>query len=277
MIIEVSSALAGSTDDDLLAVPFFEGPRGPDPGPGAAEAARVIGADLAGLLARQGFRGRPGDAATFLVPGGGPRRVVAVGAGPAAEASTSVVRDAAQRVAGLVAGSAHVATTLGLLGADRAGSVRAAAEGFLLGSYRVPRTGSRPVAGQEPAPPETLTLLTGDRDRGQAGGDGDLRDALARGMVTGQMAGWVRDLVHAPAGVATPEMLAETIAARAVEHGAVARIWTAGELAREGFGGVVGVGQGSRNSPRLVEVTHAGPGDGSGRSPARGSRSIPAG
>ena len=184
---------------------------------------------------------------------------MAVGAGPAAEASTSVVRDAAQQVAGLVAGSAHVATTLGLLGADRAGSVRAAAEGFLLGSYRVPRTGSRPVAGQE-LPPETLTLLTGDRDRGQAGGDGDLRDALARGMVTGQMAGWVRDLVHAPAGVATPEMLAETIAARAVEHGAVARIWTAGELAREGFGGVVGVGQGSRNSPRLVEVTHAGPG-----------------
>jgi leucyl aminopeptidase len=252
VIIEVSSAPAGSTHDDLLAVPFFEGPRGPEPGPGAAEVARVIGADLAGPLARQGFGGRPGDAATILVPGGGTRRVVAVGAGPAGEASASGVRDAAQRLAGLAAGSARVATTLGLLGPDRAASVRAAAEGFLLGSYRVPRTGGRPVAGPQPAPPEALTLLTD--------GDGDLRDALARGMETGQMAGWVRDLVHAPAGVATPEMLAETIAARAAEHGAAARIWTAGELAREGFGGVVGVGQGSRNSPRLVEVTHAGPG-----------------
>jgi leucyl aminopeptidase len=255
--IEVSSAPAGSTQDDLLAVPFFEGPRGPEPGPGAVEAARVIGADLAGLLARQGFGGRPGDAATFVVPGGGPRRVVTVGAGPAGEVSASAVRDAAQRVAALAAGSARVATTLGLLGPDRAASVRAAAEGFLLGSYRVPRTGGRPVAGPQPDPPETLTLLAGDD------GDrvpGDLRDALARGMVTGQMAGWVRDLVHAPAGVATPEMLAETIAARAAEHGAAARIWTAGELAREGFGGVVGVGQGSRNPPRLVEVTHAGPG-----------------
>jgi leucyl aminopeptidase len=258
--IEVSSAPAGSTDDDLLAVPFFEGPRGPEPGPGAAEAARVIGADLAGLLTRQGFRGRLGDAATFLVPGGGPRRIVAVGAGPAGEASASAVRDAAQRLATLAAGSVRVATTLGLLGPDRAASVRAAAEGFLLGSYRVPRTGSRPVAGRQPDPPETLTLLTGDGGSGQADGDSDLRDALARGTVTGQMASWVRDLVHAPAGVATPEMLADTIAARAVEHGAVARIWTAGELAREGFGGVVGVGQGSRNSPRLVEVTHAGPG-----------------
>ena len=146
VIIEVSSASAGSTQDDLLAVPFFEGPRGPEPGPGAAEAARVIGADLAGPLDRQGFRGRPGDAATFLVPGGGPRRIVAVGAGPAGEASASAVRDAAQRVAALAAGSARAATTLGLLGPDRAASVRAAAEGFLLGSYRVPR----PAAGRWP-------------------------------------------------------------------------------------------------------------------------------
>src|SRR5262249_10160565 len=130
--------------------------------------------------------------------------------------------------------------------------VRAAAEGFLLGSYRVPRTGSRPVAGPEPAPPETLTLL--------AGNSGDLRDALARGTVTGQMAGWVRDLVHAPAGAATPEMLAETIAARAAERGAAARMGTAGERAGAGFGGVTGGGQGSRNPPRLVEVTHDGPG-----------------
>jgi len=144
VIIEVSSAPAGSTGADLLAVPFFEGPGGPEPGPGAAEAALAIGADLAGLLARQGFGGRPGDAATFLVPGGGPRRVVAVGAGPAGEASASAVRDAAQRVAALAAGSPRVATTLGLLGPDRAASVRAAAEGFLLGSYRVPRTGGRP-------------------------------------------------------------------------------------------------------------------------------------
>jgi leucyl aminopeptidase len=264
VIIEVSSAPAGSTHGDLLAVPFFEGPGGPEPGPGAVDAARIMGADLASVLARQGFRGQPGDAATFLVPGGGPRRVVAVGVGPAGEVSASAVRDAAQRVAALAAGSVHVAATVALLGPDRAGSVRAAAEGFLLGSYRVPRAGSQPVTGPQPVTPETLTLLTGDtegdRSPGQAGGDDDLRDALARGTVTGQMASWVRDLVHAPAGVATPEMLAETIAARAVEHGAVARIWTAGELAREGFGGVVGVGQGSRNSPRLVEVTHAGPG-----------------
>ena len=264
MIIEVSSAAAGSTPDDLLAVPFFEAATGPEPGPGAAEAARAMGADLTGVLAQQGFRGRPGDTATFAVPGGEPRRVMAVGVGPAGGAGTAAVRDAAQRVATLAAGSVHVAATFALLGPDRAGAVRAAAEGFLLGGYRAPRAGSRPVAGQQPAPPETVTILVGDAERngtaGHADGAGELRDALARGILTGEMASWVRDLVHAPAGEATPEMLAEAIAARATAQGAVARIWTAEELAREGFGGVIGVGQGSRNAPRLVEVTHAGPG-----------------
>ena len=144
------------------------------------------------------------------------------------------------------------------------------------------RPGGQPAGGgAEPAPPETLTLLTGnadgDRDRGQADGDGDLRDALARGLVTGQMAGWVRDLVHTPAGVATPEMLADTIAARAVEHGAVARIWTAGELAREGFGGWWGSARAAGTHRAWLRSPTPGRGDGSGRSRARGSPSTPAG
>ena len=55
MIIEVSSAPAGSTDDDLLAVPFFEGAGGPEPGPGAAEAALdpAFRADLADATGRR--------------------------------------------------------------------------------------------------------------------------------------------------------------------------------------------------------------------------------
>src|SRR5215469_4012445 len=178
MIVEVSSAAAGSTADDLLAVPFFEAAAGPDPGPGAAEAGRAMGADLAGLLARQGFRGRPGDIATFVVPGGEPRRVMAVGVGPAGDAGMAAARDAAQRVAALAA------ATFALLGPDRAGAVRAAAEGFLLGSYRVPRAGSQPVAGQQPTPPETVTLLVGDAERNgdadHADGAGELREGLAR-------------------------------------------------------------------------------------------------
>jgi leucyl aminopeptidase len=261
-IMDLAGAAAVATPHDLLALPFFEGAAGPEPGPGTAEAARSAGADLPamlGVLARQGFRGTPGDAATIIVSGDGPQRLAALGAGPAGSAGTSAVRDMAQRLAALAAGSASVATTLGLIGPDRPAAVRAAAEGFLLGAYRAPSKGSRPITGGRPAPPGALTLLTAGAP-GTTAGDGDLRDALARGTETGDMANWVRDLVHTPAAEATPGLLAERIAADAAKHEATARIWTSKELAREGFGGVLGVGQGSRNPPHLVEITHAGPG-----------------
>jgi leucyl aminopeptidase len=250
----------------LLAVPFFEGPNGPEPGPGAAEAARLAGVNLAGLLARQGFLGRAGQVANIAVPDrtagtAGLRQIVALGTGPAAEAGPAAVRDAAQRLAVLAGGAPAVATTLGLLGADRAESIRAAAEGFLLGAYRPPRIGYRPVAAERLPAPDTLTLLVDSLASAPRGlGETAEQDALTRGVVAGETANWVRDLVHAPAAAATPAMLAETIAARAVSHGAAARIWTRPELLQAGFGGVLGVGQASRNEPRMVEVTYAAPG-----------------
>ena len=267
--VRIGDLAAGPGTAALLALPFFEGPNGPVPGPGVAEAARLASGDLAGadlseFLARQGFTGRAGQAVRIAVPDRtagipGLRQIVAIGTGPAAEAGPGAVRDAAQRLAVLAEGAQAVATTLGMLGADRAESIRAATEGFLLGAYRPPRMGHRPVADVRPPAPETLTLLLGSRgSAGSGGGEASEQDALARGRVAGQTANWVRDAVHAPAAAASPAMLAETIAARAVQHGAVARIWTKAELLRAGFGGVLGDGQASRNEPRMVEVTYAG-------------------
>ena len=266
--IGVSRAPAGTTGDELLVIPFYEGATGPEPGPGAVAAGQAVGVDLADGLARDGFRGGAGESAVYLVPGWspgdpGPRRIAVMGIGPLAGANAATVRHGAQRLASIAAGSATVATTLAVVGPDRAESVRALAEGFLLGGYRVPRAGSHPIVGEPPAFPSKLTLLVGDVVRSGSDGDRDgrLADALARAVVTGQIVNWVRDLVHAPAAEATPDMLAEVIAAAAVAHGAAARIWTADELAEEGFGGVIGVGQGSRNTPRMLEITYAGPGD----------------
>jgi len=249
-VVDLSTDPAGSDTDDLLALPFFDGLR---PGPGVADAERALGVPLTDMLARHGFRGQQGDYSSFLVPGGGRARgIAAIGLGAAGD-GPSAVRDAAQRLASQAAGSASVATTLAMLGPDRAASVRAAAEGFLLGGYRFSRAGSRPVEGERPAPPGRLTLLVAEADRAS-------QDALARGIVAGESANWVRDLVHAPAAVATPAALAEQMAARAMEHDAEAHVWTARELDRLGFGGVLGVGQGSRNEPFLVEIVHAGAG-----------------
>src|SRR5205823_11318354 len=47
------------------------------------------------------------------------------------------------------------------------------------------------------------------------------------------------------------------------ETGLQVKVWTKAELERGGFGGVLGVGQGSVNPPRLIELTYRGgrPGD----------------
>lgn len=246
--VVLSAIPAAEAPGDLLVLPFTAGP---EPGPGVAETERALGVELTGVLARQGFLGRPGDVSTMLVAGGGrARRVAALGIGTAAGGPTAI-RDAAQRLASLAAGSAGVATTLAALGPDRPASVRAAAEGFLLGSFRPSRVGSCPVDGERPGPAGPLTLLADDVGAAS-------RDALARGVAAAEAANWVRDLVHAPAAAATPEALAGQIAVRAREHGADARVWTEDELRREGFGGVLGVGQGSWNRPSLVEVSYPG-------------------
>ena len=44
----------------------------------------------------------------------------------------------------------------------------------------------------------------------------------------------------------------------AKEVGLAAKIWTKAELERGGFGGILGVGSGSANDPRMIELRYAG-------------------
>ena len=43
-------------------------------------------------------------------------------------------------------------------------------------------------------------------------------------------------------------------------EGLTCKVWTEAELKKRGFGGILGVGQGSVNPPRLIELTYKGAG-----------------
>ncbi len=43
-------------------------------------------------------------------------------------------------------------------------------------------------------------------------------------------------------------------------EGLTCKVWTEAELKKRGFGGILGVGQGSVNPPRLIELTYTGDG-----------------
>ena len=73
---------------------------------------------------------------------------------------------------------------------------------------------------------------------------------------------WARDLVNTPALEATPDYLAKEAQRMAREVGLRVKIWKKAELERGGMGGILGVGRGSVNEPRMIELEYSGSGRG---------------
>jgi leucyl aminopeptidase len=69
---------------------------------------------------------------------------------------------------------------------------------------------------------------------------------------------WARDLVNTPALDCTPDYLAKQAQAMAKQVGLTSKIWSEADLKKGGFGGILGVGSGSVNPPRLIELSYKG-------------------
>ncbi|HYT80957.1 MAG TPA: M17 family peptidase N-terminal domain-containing protein, partial [Actinomycetota bacterium] len=251
---ELSSASPTEVAADALIIPFFQGR---EPGPGVDAVQRALGADLMSTLAEHGVQGKVGE--SFAIPTFGkiePKTVVLVGLGTRKEAGTQAIRKAAMKVARSVTKFHTVASTVHQVGDSPQDSAHAFAEGVALGAYRFDRYKERPIdsASQEkPKLAQILALTNGRRSASQRG--------LTRGQVYAEAANWARDLVNTPAIDATPSYLADEARTMARRSGLTCKIWTKAELQRGGFGGILGVGAGSVNEPRLIELTYEGGGD----------------
>ena len=85
---------------------------------------------------------------------------------------------------------------------------------------------------------------------------GDDRKVLDRAVALGT-AGWrARALATVPSNLKTPAWLAEQAKTLAADHGLKCRVWDEKQLEAEGFGGIIGVGQGSANPPRFVRIDY---------------------
>jgi leucyl aminopeptidase len=237
------SAVAGV---DVVAVPVLADPEGPSLGPGAAELLDELGDDLFALLDAASATGEVGEVVERVVldteglTNTELRLVLLVGVGAATDHD---LRRAGAALARRVRGRQSVATSLGAL-CDDAG-LRALVEGLVLGSF-----GFHWRSGGPEQQPVGRVVLAGLVDA--ASRSGVLERALA---VAG--AGWLaRTLALVPSNVKTPGWLAgqaEDVARRARLS---VRTWDEGALVEEGFGGIVGVGQGSTNPPRLVRLEY---------------------
>jgi leucyl aminopeptidase len=129
---------------------------------------------------------------------------------------------------------------------DDAALVEAAALGAALGAYRYP---GRPQADPPVAAPDHVSVVVADT----AGLDA----AIARARVLGECTALTRLLVDTPPGDLPPEALATQAVAAVEGLGVGVEVLDVEALDRGGFGGILAVGQGSANPPRLVRLTWA--------------------
>jgi leucyl aminopeptidase len=255
MKVTLAKAEAVTAKADLLAVPVFAGT---ELGPGAEEAVAALGAPVAPLLEARGFTGKTGEVAALPTLGRLEATVLLlVGVGERAKVDAEVLRRAAAAVVRQGRGARKAAATLPqALPADPAGAVQAVAEGALLAAYRFDKYKQAKAGANGSKPPAelaTLVLHPGPA-AGRAGG---LAGALAAGQVRATATDLARDLSNEPANALHPADLAAAARKLLAGKGVTVKVKDEKALAAEGFGGIVGVGQGAEHPPRLIELRYA--------------------
>jgi len=249
--LTLSTSAPSAIDADAVVIGVIKGEDGPVLAPGAADLDQALNGSLAATLATLGATGQAEE--VTRLPGGGAVTaplIAAVGLGPDAAPDPETLRRAAGAAVRTLTGAGRAAANghrtdlriaLALPAADPA-AAEAVAVGALLGGYaftRYRQDGRRPAA---------ITVLTsaddadGTRRRAQA-----LADAVSL----------ARDLVNTAPSDLFPETLADEAARVAAATGMHAEVLDEKALERGGYGGIVGVGQGSVHPPRLVRMEYA--------------------
>ena len=243
----VASTAPARARVDVLAVPVTAGP---ELGAGADAVTAGFPGSIDAFMASAGFEGKPGQA-LFVPLEGSASSALLVGLGAAEDVTLDGLRTAAALVAQRASASARVATTLADAapdGLDRAAVGQAIAEGVLLGSYSFDEY----RAAKKATKIRTVTVLVG-------GSAAAVKKGVARGEVVAAAVAWARDMVNMPPRELTPDRFAKAAQQLLRGKNVKVEVLDVAALKRQKLGGILGVGQGSKQPPRLVKMTYAPP------------------
>jgi len=226
----------GADDEDIAVAVQGAETAGLDP---------YLGGPTADVLAACGATGKAGDVTPVAMRAGDKsRRLLLLGLGDESAAD--------MRKAGAALGR-RAEPERGMLAAAALGqpaeSVRAFAEGLLLGSYRFSLASG---AAREAGPSKVRILVPADDEEATA--------AVSAARAVAGAVGLARDLANMPSSRKTPAWLAGEAVRVAAAAGLAVRVRQPGELAAEGFGGILAVGAGSVQPPCLIELGYHPPG-----------------
>ncbi|MGQ0623521.1 MAG: leucyl aminopeptidase [Sporichthyaceae bacterium] len=237
---------------DVLVVGVAAGPKGLVLTPAAKEVDTGMPARLGAVLAAMGATGKAEEITKLPAPPAFKAALVlVVGLGDApgrAGYDAETLRRAAGAATRAAAGKASAALALP---AASVAEVAAVAEGALLGAYAYLRYRTNGSAPAEPV--ATLSLVTGLK------GDRGAKAAAKRAQTLAEAIGIARDLINTPPSDLHPIELAAAASAAAAGTGLAVEVLDEKALKKGGYGGIVGVGQGSANPPRLVKLTWTHP------------------
>jgi leucyl aminopeptidase len=213
-------------DADLLAVPFN----------GDLTADIELPVPLPALLAHHEAKGEPGEVVEVPVAhGDAVRRVLLYGVG---DATPRALRKAGGAVVRRAKGRRSIDVMLPA-GVGEQGWA-ALTEGVLLASYTM-------KIGTSPAKAVGEIRLCGP---------GEARPVVQRAEVVARATALTRDLTNTPSSQKDPGWLADRAVEVAAGSGLTSKIWEPDDLAADGFGGIIAVGQGSASPPRLIQLSY---------------------
>ena len=128
--------------------------------------------------------------------------------------------------------------------------IAAIAEGAALGSYAFTEfRGSSKGAQKNPL--SSITVVTRFANTAQA------KTAARRAEIIAEQTFLVRDLINTPPSSLTPDSFCLRTKKLASKYGVKVEILNDAALRKGGYGGIIGVGQGSANPPRLIHLTYS--------------------
>jgi leucyl aminopeptidase len=171
--------------------------------------------------------------------------VLAVGLGKDRDKwQSDVIRRAAGVAARSLNGTETVLTTLSDL------DLSATIEGLILGGYRFSDFRSPKTAPKDAGLREIMVLVADTKAKTKA--EAERATAIATAVAT------ARDLVNTPPSHLFPAEFAKRAKDLGEATGVDVEVLDDKALAKDGYGGVIGVGKGSSRPPRLVRLAHRG-------------------
>ncbi len=222
---------------------------------GAESIAAAFDGRLVATLALLGATGAAGEVTklatlgTITAP-----LVVAVGLGPepaGALPPAETLRRAAGTAARALAGTGSALFALPVAEEPREvhASVRALAEGALIGAYRFAGYKTLPAPRKDPLRAATVQVPdTADKA---------VRAETRRATTVARAVASTRDWVNTPPNELRPPGFADAVAGAGEAAGLAVEVLDERALKRGGYGGIVAVGQGSAAPPRLVRLAYA--------------------